>query len=88
MTDDETSRLSLADRAILTELETAWQRGGAAGLRTALARLAESDVVGLFRVLDALYPKEARKALEDAIIDAGLTDAGIRAMAERAKHKH
>jgi hypothetical protein len=82
--DDEFSKLSPEDQAKLKALQAEWERDGQA----AFDRVREADPVFFFRVMAAINPRAARKALEDAAIDAGLTDADIREMLAKALSKH
>jgi len=44
---------------------------------SAIKRLAEKDPLFYFRIMECLNPKAVRDAIEDAVIDAGLTNADI-----------
>ena len=81
---DEFDQLSPEDRSKLEGLEVEYRRDG----RVAFDRFAEKEPVAYFRILAALEPKQVRAALEDALIEAGLTNADVRALAEKAKYKH
>jgi hypothetical protein len=82
--DDELAELSPADQAKLAALEAEWERDGQAAFR----RVAENDPIFYLRLLELFHPQDVRKAVEDAVIDAGLTNADIRQMLENAKQKH
>jgi hypothetical protein len=81
---DESSKLSDEDKAKLDALEIEWRRDG----RAAFERFAEKDPVAYFRIIAAINPKAARAAIEDALIEGGLTNADIRALAEKATYKN
>jgi hypothetical protein len=78
--DDDFSELSAEDRAKLALLEKEWEREGDA----AILRFFEKESVTSFRLMALLNPKAARRSLENALIDAGLTNADLRAMLEKA----
>jgi hypothetical protein len=82
--DDELSKLSPADQEKLAALQVEWGRDGDA----ALHRLAEKDPVFYLRLLELYHPKAVRRAVENALIDAGLTNSDIQKMLENAKTKH
>jgi hypothetical protein len=77
-------KLSSADRAKLAAVQVEWKRDGA----TALSRFREADPATYLRIMDAINPRAVREALEEALVDAGLTNTDIRAMAAKARHKH
>jgi hypothetical protein len=81
---DEFSKLSVADRAKYEALRAEWERDGQA----AFDRLRETDPIFYLRLIECINPKAVREAVEDAAIDAGLTNADIREMLARALSKH
>jgi hypothetical protein len=86
MADDEFSKLSTEDQAKLALLEEEFERDG----KIAIERLAESDPGLYVRVVELFRPEAVRRAFEDGVIDAGWTNADIRAMLEKAirERKH
>jgi hypothetical protein len=83
--DREQSELTDADRAKLKALEAAWKRDG----RVAFDRLRESDFLGYFRIVASLNPKAMREALEEEILNLGMTNREFLAMArKKAQQKH
>jgi hypothetical protein len=84
--DDDFPELSAEDQAKLALLKKEWEREGAAAIR----RFFEKEPITSFRLMALLDPKAARRSLENALIDAGLTNADLRAMLEKAlrERKH
>jgi hypothetical protein len=67
-------------------LEAEYERDG----KIALKRLGESDPLLYLRLVGLFKLEAVRRAIEDAVIDAGLTNADIQAMLEKAlrERKH
>ena len=84
--DDEFSKLPPGDQAKLALLEAEYERDG----KIALKRLGESDPLLYLRLVGLFKLEAVRRAIEDAVIDAGLTNADIQAMLEKAlrERKH
>jgi hypothetical protein len=84
--DDEFANLSAEDRAKLALLEQEFERDG----YTAIERFRENDPIFCLRVMECLNPKAVRDAIENALIDEGLTNADLQAMLEKAlrERKH
>jgi hypothetical protein len=81
---DVFSELSEQDRENLAVYEAEWKRDGDA----AFERWEERRFIDHFRIVAALNPRLMRRALEESLIDAGLTIAEIRTMLEKARTKH
>ncbi len=85
ITDPAQSELTEADWVKLRALEAAWKRDGAA----AFDRMQESDLVGYFRIITSLNPRAAREAIEDGLLDMGMTNREFLSMARKnARQKH
>jgi len=84
--DDEFSKLSAEDRAKLALLEREFERDG----DIAIERFAENDPAFMLRILECFNPRAVRDAIENLVLDEGLTNADIRAMLEKAlrERKH
>ena len=84
--DDEFAKLSAEDRAKLALLEQEFERDG----YSAIGRFAENDPIAMLKIAECLNPTAVREAIENAVIDEGLTHADIRAMLEKAlrERKH
>jgi hypothetical protein len=86
MADDEFSKLSQEDQAKLALLEAEWERDG----DIVFERWGEKDPVFMLRLIAQDQPKAVDDAVENAVIDAGWTNADIRATLEKAirERKH
>jgi hypothetical protein len=82
--EDEFAKLSPADQKKLEQFEADWERDG----NITFERWGEKDPGFVLRLVELFRPEAVRRAVEDAVIDAGLTNADIRKMRENAKHKH
>jgi hypothetical protein len=80
---DAWDRLSPKDQAKLRALQIEWDRDGLA----ALERFMEREPTTYLRIIALFNPKAVRDAIEDAVIDAGLTDTDILAMLEKSRWK-
>jgi hypothetical protein len=78
--DDEFSRLSAEDRAKLALLEQEFERDG----DIALERFAQNDPGFMLNLLECINPRAVRDAIENHLIDEGLTNAEFRALFENA----
>jgi hypothetical protein len=77
---DDFSKLSTEDQAKLALLEEEWERDGNA----AIDRFFEKEPLTALRVMTILDPKAVSRALENVLIDKGLTNAEMRARCEKA----
>jgi hypothetical protein len=68
---DKYDRLSLWDRAKLKALREKWERDGALDLR----HFGEQHAVAYLRIMHTIDPDAVCAALEDALIERGLTNA-------------
>jgi hypothetical protein len=83
--DREQSELTDADWVKLKALEAAWKRDG----RVAFERLWESDFLGYFRIVASLNPTAMREALEEEILDMGMTNREFLTMCrKKLQQKH
>ena len=83
--DRELSELTEADWKKLKDLEVEWKRTGDA----AFEALWERDFLGYFRIVASLNPKAMREALEEEILDLGMTNREARDMLlKKARQKH
>jgi hypothetical protein len=83
---DKFDTLSPEDQAKFALLEAEWERDG----DIVFDRLGETDPAFYLRLVALTRPKAVHDALENALIDAGWTNAEIRAMLEKAlrERKH
>ena len=81
---DEFAKLSPADQKKLEKLEAELEREG----DIALERAGQEDPVFVLRLIALFRPEAVRRAVENAVIDSGLTNADIRQIIENAKYKH
>jgi hypothetical protein len=85
LADRNLSELTEADWVKVSALEVAWKRDG----DVAFDRLRESDFLGFFRIVAALNPRAMREALENGILDLGMTNREfLEECWKNAKHKH
>jgi hypothetical protein len=82
--NDKPSKLSAGDRAKLDAVANDWARDG----RKAIGRFAEADPLAYFRIVAALHPRMVAKDLENDLLNEGLTNADVRAMAAKAVTRH
>ena len=78
------SKLSADDRAKLDALMNDCARDG----REAIRRFAEADPLAYLQIAAALQPRLVAKHIEDDLLDRGLTNADLRAMAAKAMSRH
>lgn len=81
---NEFAKLSAADQKKLEKFEADWERDG----RIAFEHWGQKDPGFVLRLVELFRPEAVRRAVEDAVLDAGLTDADIRRLVESAKCKH
>jgi hypothetical protein len=82
--NNKLSKLSADDRAKLDALVNDCARDG----RKAIRRFAEADPLAYVRIAAALQPRLVAKHVEDDLLDTGLTNADLRAMAANAMSRH
>ncbi len=83
--DHELSELTETDWAKLKALEAAWKCDGGA----AFDRLMDSDFYAYFRIVASLNPKAMRKALEEQLLNTGMTNREYLAMCrKKARQNH
>ena len=85
---DEFDDLSASDRRHLYAMHDAWWRGGEVALAAALERFATRYPDAYVRIWKVLDPRAVRAAVEDALIDAGLTNAELHAMSANAMQRN
>jgi hypothetical protein len=81
---DIIEQLSPEDQKIFRALLADYERDGPAAFR----KLAETNPITYVHILAAIDPKAVRDAVEDALIDAGLTNDDVRRMLAEAQNKH
>jgi hypothetical protein len=83
--DPKLSELTEVDWGKFGTLQSAWMSEGDA----AFDRLRDSDFLGFFRIVAALNPKAVREALEDEILDLGMTNREfLEECRKKAKQTH
>jgi hypothetical protein len=82
--ENEFAKLSPADQKKLEQFEADWEREG----HIAFDRWGQKDPGFVLRLVELFRPEAVRRAVEDEVIDAGLTNADISRMLEKAKYKH
>jgi hypothetical protein len=76
----KTPKLTAEERAILDRMNRLSEKE--------VERLTTREIIAYFKIIDKLNPRAVCRALEEAAVDHGLTNADIRRMAELAKWKH
>ena len=80
----DTSRLTDADWADLNKLRRAYETGGDEAALAAPQELMK-DPVRCTRVIGAYFPEEIRKALKDALAEAGATVEDLRDLLRKSE---
>ena len=84
MVDDLIAKLSQSDKRTLLDLKLEYERDGFG----AFERLRERDFIAYCRIIAAIVPEEFGKALNDTLLDAGLTYEDFQQMVREEKARH